>query len=81
MKGYFTVYARQVKRRKTGVVETVGEYYRTASLTPMHAHIREMHPGARTYKDPQCIYTESMPGINIRMRPLVSGGELVAGDE
>ena len=41
---YVTTYTRSIKRRKTGVVETVNTFYSTKSLTPMHAHIRATYP-------------------------------------
>lgn len=71
--GYVTTYSRRVKRRKTGLVETVGSYYHTKSLTPMHAHIRATYPGAETWKDPKRIITDFVPGWPLD-HVIVSGG-------
>jgi dGTP triphosphohydrolase len=74
---FVTVYTKKVKRRATGKVETVGCTYATKSLTAMHAHIRACHGDAQTYQDPARVITDFIPGMNLRMRPMVVGGTLV----
>lgn len=76
--GYVTIYLRTVKRRKSGRVQRMGCYYRTKSLTAMHAHIRETYPGAQTFKDPERVITDFVPGLNLTTLPIVCGGELIA---
>lgn len=75
---YTTIYMRTVKRRSTGRTETFGCAYTTKALTAMHASIRSRHPEAVTYKDPKRVITDFVPGMNLGMLPIVSGGERVA---
>ncbi len=75
---YVTIYTRTIKRRATGRTETVGLTYSTKSLTPMHAAIRSRYPDAQTWRDPRRVITDFVPGMNLGMLPLVSGGTRVA---
>lgn len=74
---YTTIYTRRIKRRKTGITETVGLTYSTKSLTPIHARIHADHPDAQTWLDPERIITDFVPGMNLRTLPLVVGGTRV----
>jgi hypothetical protein len=74
---YVTTYTRNIKRRKTGKVETVHTYYSTKSLTPMHAHIRATYAGSKTYADVKRVITHFCIGMPLD-KPLVCGGTLVA---
>lgn len=74
---YTTIYTRRIKRRKTGITETVGLSYSTKSLTPMHAQIHANYPDAQTWLDPERIITDFVPGMNLRMLPIVVGGTRV----
>lgn len=75
---YVTIYTYTVKRRKTKRVETVGTFYKTKSLTDMHALIRKDHPDAQTWKDPKYVITDFVVGLNLGMLPIVNGGERIA---
>jgi hypothetical protein len=74
---YVTIYTRKIKRRKTGIVETVGLTYTTKSLTPMHAYIRATYPDAQTWQNPERVTTDFVPGMNLGTLPLVRGGTRV----
>lgn len=69
-----TVYTKTVKRRKTGIVETIGCAYRTKTETPMHAHLRMAFKDAQTWLNPTQVITDFVPGINLRTLPIVIGG-------
>jgi len=80
MLGYFTVYTRRLRRGTRGaLVETHGCVYHTKSLTTLHANIRAKYPDAQTWKDPERVITDFVPGTNLGMLPLVRGGERVSG--
>lgn len=74
---FVTTYTYKVKRRKTGVVETVNTFYSTKSLTPMHAHIRATYPGSQTHANVERVITHFCIGMPLD-KPLVCGGELVS---
>jgi len=74
---FVTTYTRKIKRRKTGIVETVNTYYSTKSLTPMHAHIRATYVGSKTYSDVKRVITHFCIGMPLD-KPLVCGGTLVS---
>lgn len=75
---FVTIYTHTVKRRATGKLETIGCAYRTKSHTDMHAHIRSTYSDAQTYKDPDAVITDFIPGMNLRSLPIVRGGTRIA---
>ncbi len=79
MDGYVTCYTRRVRRRRTGLVTTIGCIYRTKNLTGMHALIRSKYADAVTIKDPKRVITDLIPGMNLLCFPLVTGGIFIAG--
>lgn len=75
---YVTVFTRQVRRRATKRLETIGVAYQTKSLTDYHKFLRDTFPDAQTWKDPKRVVTDFVPGMNLGTLPIVRGGERIA---
>ena len=78
---YQTIYTYTRTPRKgifKGTKVTKGHVYTTKSLTPFHKTIRDNYPDAQTWKDAERVITNFVPGMNLRMLPIVRGGERIA---
>jgi dGTP triphosphohydrolase len=75
---FVTIYTKQLRKRGSKVVQTVGCYYKTQSLTSLHESIRKQYPDAQTWQDPARVITDFVRGFNLGTLPIVTGGTRIA---